>query len=390
MTTADVYHFLRTMNYIEFIANITGIISIWYAQRNKVWVYPIGLVSVCLYVYICFHAKLYADMGVNVYYAAMSFYGWYNWRQIEKKGEGTTVFHATYTQKCVGIGFFVFAFISIYALLKQTDTDVPVLDAFTTSVALVAMWYMAKKVIESWLLWVVTDIVSMYVYAYKDLYFTVFQCVVFTILSIKGYISWRKIARSHALQHATSVANFSTNVVPAAPIVISVVGVESTGKTTLCEDLAAYYGTVYVPEYAREYLEKLDRPYVEEDLLIIAKGQWEAEQQAMAVATKGVVITDTNLLHVKIWAEWKYNTSYAWVEHTWQQAVYTHYFLTTIGFDWVYDPQREAPSLAERKKIHAKFEEYLKEKAAPSSLTLLKGSREERKAQAIEVIEKIN
>ena len=184
---------------LEFIAVIFGLFSVWFAKQEKILVYPTGIISVLIYVYICFGIKLYADAGINLFYFIMSVYGWYNWA---KKGQQPQIRITKSSRKDWLISFVMFIvsaiiIIVLLKILKQDDTEywstnIPYIDTFTTAIFIVAMWLMAFKKLENWIFWIIGDIISVPLYAYKGLVFTSFQFLVFLIIAIAGYVSWRK------------------------------------------------------------------------------------------------------------------------------------------------------------------------------------------------------
>lgn len=180
----------------EYVAVLFGLLSVWYARKANILVYPTGIISVVIYVYICLGAKLYADMGINVVYFIMSVYGWYNWTRKDAK---ENVIHITADSRkdiIISIASIVVGFIILsWVLSAYTDSDVPIIDAFTTSVFIVGMWLMARKKLGNWVAWIVGDIISVPLYAYKGLVLTSFQFLVFLILAIMGYIEWRRMIR---------------------------------------------------------------------------------------------------------------------------------------------------------------------------------------------------
>jgi nicotinamide mononucleotide transporter len=190
---------LRNMSGLEAIAVFFGIASVFYSMREHIWVYPTGLISTLIYVWICFEYKLYGDMGINAYYFGMSIYGWYVWSH--PKGD-QSVLPVTWLS---AIGWVTASLIFLASLLMLsqvlvhfTDSDVPYWDAFTTASAFVGMWLMAKKKVENWYFWLLTDLVSVPLYAYKGLVLTSFQYLVFTVLATLGLFAWIKSAKSNA------------------------------------------------------------------------------------------------------------------------------------------------------------------------------------------------
>jgi len=183
----------QAMTWQEIVAVFFGLLSVWYAKKENILVFPTGIISVLLYVYICFHWKLYADMGVNFYYFIMSVYGWIVW-STKKDGESVTpISQNTPRENLVSISLFVIFFIIMSLVLSNyTDSDVPYWDSLTTGIFLVGMWLMAKKKIENWIAWIIGDLISIPLYAYKGLYLTSFQFMVFLGIAIAGYLEWRK------------------------------------------------------------------------------------------------------------------------------------------------------------------------------------------------------
>lgn len=159
---------------------------------------------------------------------------------------------------------------------------------------------------------------------------------------------------------------------------IAITGPESTGKSTLSEALAAAFGTVWVPEFAREYLETLGRSYEESDLLRIAKGQIELQEKLEARASK-YLICDTELLVMKIWSEHKYGRCHPWILKKLEEMEYDLYILPYIDIPWEDDPLREHPDL--REHFYKKYKAELVSRKA--NFIEVHGSLENRLRQAI-------
>lgn len=180
-------------SWLEAVAVVFGLLSVWYSKQENILVYPTGIVSVLIYVYLTFQYKLYADMGINAYYFIMSIYGWYHWMDTQGDRRQIPISRNNRIQNGISIAFFATSFLLIrWVLIAYTDSDVPNWDALTTAFALVGMWLMARKKIENWIAWIITDLVSIPLYLYKGLPFTAFQFLVFTFLASWGYFSWRK------------------------------------------------------------------------------------------------------------------------------------------------------------------------------------------------------
>lgn len=162
---------------------------------------------------------------------------------------------------------------------------------------------------------------------------------------------------------------------------IAIVGPESTGKTTLARQLAEKYQTKWVPEYAREYLEGLNRNYVQDDLLIIAREQLRKEEQ-FEISANELLICDTNLVVIKVWSEYKYGSLDNWIENQVENRNYELYLLTNCDIPWEYDVFRENPD--DREVLFLQYESFLKKKKLP--YVVIEGSKAERLAIAIENI----
>jgi NadR type nicotinamide-nucleotide adenylyltransferase len=145
---------------------------------------------------------------------------------------------------------------------------------------------------------------------------------------------------------------------------IVVIGPESTGKSTLTKGLAEEFGEPWVPEYAREYLEKLNRTYEYEDLLEIAKGQIALESDAERKAEK-FLFCDTNLHVIDVWSQHKFGKTDPWITKTLQEKHYDFYLLTDIDMPWQYDPQREHPAPEMRRHFFSLYEKIVRESGVP-------------------------
>lgn len=184
------------MDTLELIGTIFGIISVLFSRANRIYVFPTGIVSTLIYIYICTKAGLYADAGINVYYTLVSIYGWWFWLR-GNNNESVEISYATKKEWIISGLMFAISWVLVHQILMHfTDSTVPILDAFTTAGAIVGMWLMARRKVENWLFWILIDVVSIPLYMYKGLQISAIQYVVFTGLAIWGYFSWRKNVRS--------------------------------------------------------------------------------------------------------------------------------------------------------------------------------------------------
>ncbi len=177
---------------LEIFAILCGLSSVWFMKKENILVYPLGIINVLIYVYICHTSRLYAYAGINVFYAIMSLYGWYNWLRKNKQDERIQITKLTRKEilvyTCLIIGFF---FLFRFLLQNYTDSEIPSWDALTTAMYIIAMWLLAQKKAEHWLLWIIGDVISIGMFAWLNLYFSSFQFLVFTVIAVFGFIEWR-------------------------------------------------------------------------------------------------------------------------------------------------------------------------------------------------------
>ena len=181
---------------LEIIGVFFGLISVWYAKKNNIWVYPTGMISTAIFVYLLFKWALLGDMIINAYFFIMSAYGWYFW---SKKEYEIIVHPVTVTgpkEYKRAIGLFVASLLFIfwvYQVFDKWKDWTAYVDSFTTAIFFVGMWLMARRKIEHWIFWIIGDFISIPLYFYKGLTLTSIQYIIFTVIAIYGYRSWKKI-----------------------------------------------------------------------------------------------------------------------------------------------------------------------------------------------------
>lgn len=187
--------------WIEIFGVVTGILYVILEVKQNRWLWPLGLLTSATYVYVFFMGKFYADMGLQVYYVLISVYGWYYWsRGGERSASGELpVVRGSRNQLLILLLVFALSWTGIYFLLDRlTDSTVPVGDSFTTAMAIVATWMLARKIIEHWFLWIIANLVSIALYIYKGLYPTVILYAVYAAMAVYGYFEWQKsMKRKH-------------------------------------------------------------------------------------------------------------------------------------------------------------------------------------------------
>ncbi len=180
---------------LEIIAVIFGFLSVLYSKQNKIWVFPTGMISTVIFVYLLLKWGLLGDMMINAYYFIMSVYGWYIWTRKVDETHMTPISWTTLKEKKISVFIFIatllFVFI-VYNTFDKWTSWVAYVDTITTAVFFVGMWLMAKRKIENWIFWIIGDVISVPLYFYKGFTFTSFQYLGFTIIAIFGYLTWKK------------------------------------------------------------------------------------------------------------------------------------------------------------------------------------------------------
>jgi nicotinamide mononucleotide transporter len=181
---------------LEIIATIAGLLYIIYSVERNILLWPYGIVSSAIFVYVCFHAGIYADMGLYVYYVIIGFYGWYHWHQGVSNSNGGVNLPIKKTTLKQGCWLFLLTlaiyFILLYILKHYTNSNIPYWDSITTAVSITATWMLTQKMMEQWILWIIVDSITIGLYFYKGLYPAITLYLVYTILSFTGYLEWNK------------------------------------------------------------------------------------------------------------------------------------------------------------------------------------------------------
>ena len=180
---------------LEIIAIILGFSSVWFSKNNSIWVYPTGMISTSIYVYLLFYWGLIGDMLINAYYFSMSIYGWYYWTRVNNGTATNPISKMNKSEQKISIFLFVFAITFVFVVynsFNMWNNMIAYIDTFTTAIFFIGMWLMARRKIENWLFWIAGDIISIPIYLYKGLALTSFQYLVFTLIAVAGYITWKK------------------------------------------------------------------------------------------------------------------------------------------------------------------------------------------------------
>ena len=190
------YHNAPTSQIVlEAIAFVFGILSVWYAKKEDILVYPTGIICTVITVYLLYVNQYFGDMMMNLYYSIMSVYGWWNWSRKKENKPVVPITRTSSKEKQIGVFLFIVTLIITYLVYKGFGYAMEIpnyIDVVTSGIFFTAMWYMATKKLENWTLWIIGDLITIPLYAYRGLGILSLQYVIFTILAIQGYRSWKK------------------------------------------------------------------------------------------------------------------------------------------------------------------------------------------------------
>lgn len=181
--------------YLELTAIGFGLISAWFSKMNNILIYPTGIISTAIFVYLLGVYGLLGDLIINAYYFSMSVYGWYFWTRKVDEDHYVPITKTTKKEKQISAGIFAGALLLIfivYRLFDKWTNWTAYVDTLTTALFFVAMWMLARKKIENWIFLLIGNLISIPLYFYKGLIFTSFQFIIFVIISILGYQAWKR------------------------------------------------------------------------------------------------------------------------------------------------------------------------------------------------------
>ena len=180
---------------LEFIAFVFGIISVVYAKKENILVYPTGIICTVITIYLLYRAQYFGDMMMNIYYSIMSIYGWWNWSRIKDNRYIVLITRTNKKEYLIAFFFFLLTIGITYTvyIMNLDSLEIPnYIDIFTSGIFFTAMWLMANKKIESWIFWVIGDIITVPLYSYRGLGMLSLQYLIFLVLAIQGYLEWKK------------------------------------------------------------------------------------------------------------------------------------------------------------------------------------------------------
>ena len=181
--------------FLEITAVLFGVVSVLFARKNNILVYPTGLISTLIFIYILYNFKLYGEFIINIYYSVMSILGWYFWSRRNNGQEEFPISIMNLKEYKISAIIFTVTLLFIalvYHFFDKFTNLTAYVDAFTTALFFVGMWLMAKRKIENWIVWIIADIISVPLYFFKGLTVSSLQFIVFTIIAILGYKEWKR------------------------------------------------------------------------------------------------------------------------------------------------------------------------------------------------------
>lgn len=181
---------------LEFVATTTGLLSVWLTARENVWCWPIGLVNVACFFFLFYDVKLYADMTLQIFFFLLSVYGWYVWMT----NRGSFKVRPSQRLRTREAGWLAVAFVAGaagwgYALARFTDASIPYADAAIATLSVLAQYLLSRRVVENWYVWIAVDVLSIGMYAYKELYALAFLYAIFLGIAAAGLWSWKEAYR---------------------------------------------------------------------------------------------------------------------------------------------------------------------------------------------------
>lgn len=184
---------LKSQSLLEVSGVISGILCVYLAAKNNIWNWPLAIISVLIYTLIFFEEKLYADAGLQVYFLFINIYGWYFWSRKSNTESKTPIVFAS--KKLIVLSFLsILLFTALLGtfLFKSTDASFPYIDSFCAACSLVAQFFLARKIIDNWIIWILVDLIYVVVYTMKDLHLTAGMYALYIIIAAMGFINWKK------------------------------------------------------------------------------------------------------------------------------------------------------------------------------------------------------
>ena len=178
---------------LEVAGVISGLLCVYLAAKNIIWNWPLAIISVSIYIFIFYDSHLFADMGLQVYFLAVNIYGWYFWSKKPATATKTPVTSIKQREAVLSaLAIVIFTFLLGWLLYNHTTASYPYIDSFCTACSIVAQFFMARKVLQNWLLWVFVDIIYVGIYLFKGLHLTAIMYAIYVVIALIGYLDWKR------------------------------------------------------------------------------------------------------------------------------------------------------------------------------------------------------
>jgi nicotinamide mononucleotide transporter len=185
--------FFSQLTVLQWLGTAFGVVQVLLARQNNIHNYLFGIIAILISIWVLYQSRLYADILLNLYYLVMSIYGWFYWKMGKQKQE-SPIAYATKKEHGIAIGIVLGCFVLMaYWLAGHTDSDVPYWDAVVCAFAWAGMWLMAKRKIENWIYLNISNLISVPLLIYKELYVYAGLTTFLFLVAISGYIKWKKI-----------------------------------------------------------------------------------------------------------------------------------------------------------------------------------------------------
>ena len=191
---------LKATSFLEWIAVSFGIAEVLFARKNKVWLYPVGIVSIITSSFLLVETKLYAETALNSYYLVMSIYGWAMWKTKNNSG-ASKITKSSQREFIITLAIAILGWAFLYFILKNfTDSDVPIMDAFVSSTAWAGMWLLANRKLENWIWLNISNLIAIPLLFHKNLAVFSLLTIFFFVIAIFGYLEWKKIIKKDEIK----------------------------------------------------------------------------------------------------------------------------------------------------------------------------------------------
>ena len=189
--TQEIFQLFSNLNFnwsvIESLAVLFSLLYVILAAKENIWCWGAALISVSLYIYICYTAKLYPETGLQIFYLIMAIIGYFTWN---KKSKEKIKEWSEFKHLIIIILGALFSFIMGFYFFTYTESAMPIIDSITTTFSIIATYMVVKKVLGNWLYWIVIDLLSVYMYFHRDLHLTSLLFVAYATIAVFGYMSW--------------------------------------------------------------------------------------------------------------------------------------------------------------------------------------------------------